>query len=115
MADQPVTRAGGQKRASGGQGAAGKGFLGQPGWMWAVGAGVIVLAYLYLKSHQSPQQAGQGGGQGTGGGGRQGGAGTGWTATSFTSWVTDHQGPPNPHKPKPKPKPKSPPDPDKGK
>jgi hypothetical protein len=114
MADQPVTRAGGQQRRSGGQGAGGKGFLGQPGWMWAVGGGVILLAYLYLKSHQSPQQQ-SGQGSGAGSGGRGGGAPTGWTSTSFMSWIEDHNAPPTGTKGPPKPKPKPKPDPDKGK
>ena len=75
-------------------------FLGQPTWIWAVGAGAILLGYLYIRSKSSTS------GQGTGSGApRQGGGPTGWTTDTFKIWVRDHHGQPGPG-PKPKPKPK---------
>lgn len=72
-------------------------FLGQPAWIWAVGAAAVLLGYLYIKSKSSQQPAsGQGGP-------RQGGAPTGWTTNTFKIWVRDHHGQPGP-KPGPKPK-----------
>lgn len=65
-----------------------KEIAGQPVWLWMLGAGAVVLGYLYFKSRSS-QQPGQQGGQG----GRAGTA-TGGGQYSFKEWITQHQGPP---------------------
>ena len=86
MAD-PVTRA--AKPPAG----KGKEFLGQPAWVWAAGAGAVILGYLYIRSKSSsPQQAG-GGGQRRAGGGY---GPAGWTTDTFKIWVRQHQGSPRP-------------------
>jgi hypothetical protein len=36
-----------------------KEILGQPAWLWAVGAVVLVGGYLYLRSHSSSSASGQ--------------------------------------------------------
>lgn len=74
-----------------------KKFLGQPVWLWVVGAVVVVGGYLYLK-HKQPTPTGQPSGQ------RPNTAGfvspTGWSTETFTRWIHDHQGPPH-HRPRP--------------
>lgn len=65
----------------------GKKIMGQPAWMWAVGAGVVVVGYILLKrkpaaapaqhppAYQSP---------------------TGWSTETMTRWLGDWQGQPRP-------------------
>ena len=88
MAD-PVTRAG--RPPAKGEG--GK-LMGQPAWMWAAGAGVVILGYLIIRSKSS--KSGQGSGQGTGAQRPQGGPG-GWSTQTFKIWVRDHHGRPAGH------------------
>lgn len=86
MAD-PVTRAdrgGGKKNGE---------FLGQPGWIWLAGAGVVVLGYLYLRAHPSTPASGSGTGTGQQGAGTP----TGWTTETFKTWTTQHHGHPKKH------------------
>ena len=78
-----------------------KEIAGQPVWLWATGAAVVIAGYLYF-SHRAKtaSSSGQGQGQGTG-------AGKSTSSSSFKEWLVQHQGgpakPPKPphHKPKP--------------
>jgi hypothetical protein len=74
-----------------------KDFLGQPVWLWAVGAVVVIGGYLYFTRHTSQPAAGAAAGQG----GQAGGKST--STSSFQEWITQHQGGPSKSKPKPKP------------
>jgi len=65
--------------------------MGQPAWLWAIGAVVVVGGYLWLKHSQSSSSSSSGsGGTPTG----KGGAGATITTGSFQEWVTQHQGSP---------------------
>lgn len=86
MAD-PTTRA--SAPAKGGGGKKGE-LLGQPWWVWAAGAGALVLGYLYLKSHQQQASTPQGAGGQRGGG--AGGGGMPWSTQSLSLWIKDHHG-----------------------
>lgn len=66
---------------------------GQPLWLWAVGAVVIVGGYLYFRSHQSASS-------GTPSAGTPGSGGKSSSTSSFKEWITQHQGPPHKHKKK---------------
>jgi hypothetical protein len=67
---------------------------GQPLWLWAVGAGVVVLGYLYFRSHSSTTPASSSGQP-------AGGAGKSTETSSFKETITNLQGPPSPqHKKK---------------
>lgn len=64
-----------------------KEILGQPLWLWAVGAAVIVGGYLYIRHQQSAATPGQGG------------TGSGSTASpqdtsSFNDWIEQHDASP---------------------
>jgi|SRR6516162_7221230 hypothetical protein len=76
-----------------------KEIAGQPAWLWAVGAGLVIVGYLYFKSHSASSSAPAGGGTPGGGGG--GGTATGGGQWSLKEWVTQHQASPAPapHKP----------------
>jgi hypothetical protein len=79
-----------------------KEFLGQPVWLWAAGAAVIVGGYLYLRHKQSTAASTQSS-TGAGTGGRQGTA-TGGGSYSLQEWIVQHQASP----PKPKRRPRVP-------
>ena len=65
-----------------------KEFLGIEGWIWLVGAVVVVGGYLYLR-HQSSSSS------------QQQQAPAPVTTGGFTEWLGQHQGTPNPkHKKK---------------
>ena len=69
---------------------------GVPVWMWAAGAGVAVLGFLYIRSHSS--QTSQSSGQGSGGGKSS-------DNSTFRETITDLQSAPKKvttHKPAPK-------------
>ena len=67
-----------------------KEFAGQPLWLWLAGAGVVVLGYLYFKSHSSqPSQQAQ-----------TGGTGKSTSTSSFKEWIVQHQAPSTTHKTK---------------
>lgn len=88
----------------------GKEFLGQPAWMWAVGGGVILIGYLYIRSRSKTagQQPGSGQGQQRPYGAYAGGP-HGWTSQTFSIWVRQHDGgghrPPREPRPRPGPGP----------
>lgn len=65
---------------------------GQPLWLWAVGAAVVIGGYLYFRSHQSSSSSS------TPSAGTPGGGGKSSSTSSFKEWITQHQGPPSPHK-----------------
>lgn len=66
-----------------------KKIAGQPLWLWALGAVVVVGGYLYFKSHSS-QQAQPSGQQGP----------PSKSTSSFKEWITQHQMPSTTHKTK---------------
>lgn len=66
-----------------------KEIAGQPMWLWAVGAGVVILGYLYIK-HQQSSAAPSGQGSGSGGAGKY------HDTSSFKETITNLHGPPNP-------------------
>jgi hypothetical protein len=72
---------------------------GQPVWLWAVGAVVIVGGYLYFTHKASSASSASSPGSGTGQGGKSS------NTSMFKEWLVQHQGGP---KPKPKPKPVNP-------
>ena len=84
MADQP-----------GGGSGIHKEFLGQPAWLWAVGAVVIVGGYLYIK-HQSSSAS-------TSGSGTSGQGGQDKSSSNLKETITDWQSPPSNPKPGKKP------------
>lgn len=66
---------------------------GQPLWLWAVGAVVIVGGFLYFRSHQSSSAtSGQGAGQSGGGGG-----GKFTSRSSFQETITELHSHPSKH------------------
>ena len=72
--------------------------LGQPWWVWAAGAGAILLGYWYFKTHSSQAAAGKAG-QGSAGGRAAGGGGgsrLGVTFSDLNQWARDHQAPVRP-------------------
>ncbi len=69
---------------------------GQPGWLWPVGAVVIVGGYLYFTHRAKSASSATPGGTGQGGGKSS-------STSSFKEWLVQHQGGPAP-KPEPKPK-----------
>ena len=66
-----------------------KEFAGQPLWLWLVGAGIIVVGYLWFKSHSSSQAPAQ-----------TGGTGKSTSTSSFKEWIVQHQAPSTTHKKK---------------
>jgi hypothetical protein len=72
-----------------------KEIAGQPVWLWAVGAAVVIGGYVYFTRRAAPASAGGQSGQG-------GGKST--SSTNIKEWIVQHQGGPRP-KPRPKPKP----------
>lgn len=63
--------------------------LGQPLWLWGLGAVIVVGGYLYFRSHQSSSSSG------TPSAGTPGGGGKSSSTSSFKEWITQHQGPPH--------------------
>jgi len=74
-----------------------KEIAGQPVWLWAVGAVVVVGGYLYF-THRASSASPSGTGSGTGQP-----AGKSSSSSTFKEWLVQHQGGPHP-KPKPKPR-----------
>ncbi len=65
--------------------------LGQPAWMWAAGAAVIIGGYLYLKHKQSSSAAQPAPGAG-------GGGGKSTSTSTFRETITDLHSNPKPRR-----------------
>ena len=73
--------------------------LGQPVWLWLVGAGIVIVGVWYFKNHSSSSAAGTGQ--------QPSGQQSPYGMTTFLDWVGQHQkSPATTPTPKPKPKPK---------
>jgi hypothetical protein len=79
----------------------GKEYGGIPLWMWLAGGGVVVLGYLYIRSHSAASSKSTGSGGGGGGAGGGGGKYASTTHTTLRETITDLQSHPKPKAKKP--------------
>lgn len=68
-----------------------KELAGQPVWLWAAGAGVILLGYLYFRSHSSASS-------GQPSAGTPGGGGKSSATSTWKEWLVQHNAPSHTHK-----------------
>ena len=71
--------------------------LGQPWWVWAAGAGAVVLGYIYLRSKAKAGQQGQAPPSRPAG---QAPSRLGVSFTDLGQWARDHQAPVKPRRKK---------------